>query len=189
MKIEEENLKENLIDCKKLIETHRDDLARTEIRFRQLNDNRRLFQCQNDLKVKEKQLNQLEEQTQGLKFAEKNKQTKHFSFNVSTTKLDFQIGFVDARREKSSFESGRFDQRKTHRISASLHFGTTTQRTSRRNRPGTFEERAPTIFETFHSAISRRNRFSGSRTFLQSSRPDHHDLSHRENETTQSNHS
>lgn len=89
MKIEEENLKENLIDCKKLIETHRDDLARTEIRFRQLNDNRRLFQCQNDLKVKEKQLNQLEEQTQGLKFAEKKQTNKAFFFQRFDDKTRF----------------------------------------------------------------------------------------------------
>lgn len=89
MKIEEENLKENLIDCKKLIETHRDDLARTEIRFRQLNDNRRLFQCQNDLKVKEKQLNQLEEQTQGLKFAEKKQTNKQFFFQRFDDKTRF----------------------------------------------------------------------------------------------------
>ena len=67
MKLEEKEFQSELSSCTTTITNHKDDLARSEIRYRQLMDNRKLFQNENDLKLKEKQLMELEEKTHGLK--------------------------------------------------------------------------------------------------------------------------
>ncbi|CAF4624515.1 unnamed protein product, partial [Rotaria magnacalcarata] len=49
------------------ISQNKDDLARTDIRYRQLNDNRQLLRNQIELEQKQKDLIGLEEKTHGLK--------------------------------------------------------------------------------------------------------------------------
>ncbi|CAF1326608.1 unnamed protein product [Adineta steineri] len=65
--IKEKQLQSDLSSCITTIANHKDDLARTDIRYRQLNDNRQLLRSQIELVQKEKDLIELEEQTHGLK--------------------------------------------------------------------------------------------------------------------------
>ena len=67
MSIEEKDIQADLSECSKRISTYKDELARAEIRFRQLNDQRQLFRHQSELEEKEKDLHELEEKTHGLK--------------------------------------------------------------------------------------------------------------------------
>ena len=67
MSIEEKEIQADLSDCSTRISTYKDELARAEIRFRQLNDQRQLFRHQAELEEKEKNLRELEEKTHGLK--------------------------------------------------------------------------------------------------------------------------
>ncbi|CAF2140371.1 unnamed protein product [Rotaria magnacalcarata] len=53
--------------CITTISQNKDDLARTDIRYRQLNDNRQLLRNQIELEQKQKDLIELEEKTHGLK--------------------------------------------------------------------------------------------------------------------------
>ena len=56
-----------LSSCMTIISEYKDDLARSDIRYRQLNDNRQLLQSQFELEQKEKNLVEVEEKTHGLK--------------------------------------------------------------------------------------------------------------------------
>ena len=67
MSIDEKQIQTNLSDCLTNISTLKDELARSEIRFRQLNDQRQLFRYQSELIEKEKNLREFEEKTHGLK--------------------------------------------------------------------------------------------------------------------------
>ncbi|UJR09375.1 hypothetical protein I4U23_013619 [Adineta vaga] len=67
LNIIEKQLQMDLSSCITIISEHKDDLARSDIRYRQLNDNRQLLQSQIELEQKEKDLVQLEEKTHGLK--------------------------------------------------------------------------------------------------------------------------
>ena len=65
--IQEKQLQSELSSCLTTISEYKDDLARADIRYRQLNDNRQLIQSQNELEQKQNDLIELEEKTQGLK--------------------------------------------------------------------------------------------------------------------------
>ncbi|CAF2066691.1 unnamed protein product [Rotaria magnacalcarata] len=65
--IEEIQLQSQLSSCITTIAQYKDDLARSDNRYRQLNDNRQLLSSQIELKQKQKDLTELEEKTHGLK--------------------------------------------------------------------------------------------------------------------------
>jgi len=67
LNIQEKQLQLDLSSCTTAISKHKDDLARADIHYRQLNDNRQLLQSQNELEQKENDLAELEEKTHGLK--------------------------------------------------------------------------------------------------------------------------
>ena len=66
--LQEKQFQTELSSCISIIAQHKDDLARSDIRYRQLNDNRQLLQSENELKQKQNDLNELEEKTHGLKY-------------------------------------------------------------------------------------------------------------------------
>ncbi|CAF4749577.1 unnamed protein product, partial [Rotaria sp. Silwood2] len=67
LNIQEKQLQSELSTCITTIAQYKDDLARTDIRYRQLNDNRQLIQSQIELEQKQNDLIELEEKTHGLK--------------------------------------------------------------------------------------------------------------------------
>ena len=67
LNVQDKQLQFDLSSCTTIISQHKDDLARSDIRYRQLNDNRQLIQCQHELDEKQKQFMELEEKTHGLK--------------------------------------------------------------------------------------------------------------------------
>ncbi|CAF1268892.1 unnamed protein product [Rotaria sordida] len=67
LNIQEKQLQSELSTCIKTIAQYKDDLARADIRYRQLNDNQKLLQSQIELEQKQNDLIELEEKTHGLK--------------------------------------------------------------------------------------------------------------------------
>ncbi|CAF3607338.1 unnamed protein product [Rotaria sp. Silwood1] len=67
LNIQEKQLQSELSSIIIIIDQHKDDLARADIRYRQLNDNRQLLQSQIELEQKQNDLIILEEKTHGLK--------------------------------------------------------------------------------------------------------------------------
>jgi hypothetical protein len=65
--MQEKQLQSDLSSCITTISNHKDDLARADTRYRQLNDNRQLLQSQVELEQKQNDLHELEEKTHGLK--------------------------------------------------------------------------------------------------------------------------
>ncbi|CAF3356602.1 unnamed protein product [Rotaria socialis] len=65
--IQEIQLQSQLSSCIATIAQYKDDLARSDNRYRQLNDNRQLLSSEIELKQKQKDLTELEEKTHGLK--------------------------------------------------------------------------------------------------------------------------
>ena len=64
---QEKQWQSDLSSCITKISKHKDDLARSDIRFRQLNDNQLLLDAQITLERKQNDLVELERQTHGLK--------------------------------------------------------------------------------------------------------------------------
>lgn len=67
LNLQEKQYQFDLSTCTNTITQHKDDLARSDIRYRQLNDTRQLFQNHLELEQKQRDLGDLEEKTHGLK--------------------------------------------------------------------------------------------------------------------------
>jgi chromosome segregation ATPase len=67
LNVNEKQLQSDISSCVASISQHKDDLARADTRYRQLNDNRQLLRSQKELQQKESDLVELEEKAHGLK--------------------------------------------------------------------------------------------------------------------------
>ena len=110
---QEKQYQSELTTCQNTIMKHKDDLARSEIRFRQLNDHRQVFENQHELEKKQTDLVELENQTHGLKYDD-------FCFSILRTKRFSSRLNTLAQEEKQLRSSQDHFLNEKHTLSARL---------------------------------------------------------------------